>query len=264
MLKLREATTYYPPSGSKDEDGILTWRDLARTYESDFADGQWIFRGHDCLCRDFTSSLERAMTEFGYDRKQGRLIERNLLKEFKRRAHHYVIDPPELSDTLQWLALMRHYGAPSRLLDWTYSFWVAAFFAVECPNPDFDYESWAARKQRDQIKCETPAHAIWAIDAAWCRDSANQLLLEEAFGKEKDRLLQDGTEPSHSRFEQFLSSSEGMTYPVSPFRLNERIVAQQGVFLCPSKLEVPFDDSLARMSPPSSKISCVKIAPEAR
>ena len=32
---------------------------------------------------------------------------------------------------MEWLALMRHYGAPCRLLDWTHTFWAAVFFAIE-------------------------------------------------------------------------------------------------------------------------------------
>src|SRR6058998_3676205 len=38
--------------------------------------------------------------------------------------------------TLEWLALMQHYGAPTGLLDFTRSFWIALFFAFEEAESD--------------------------------------------------------------------------------------------------------------------------------
>jgi hypothetical protein len=38
---------------------------------------------------------------------------------------------------------------------------------------------------------------------------------------------------------------ERFVFEVQPFKLNERLVVQQGVFLCPLSVEVPFIDSLA-------------------
>jgi hypothetical protein len=68
------------------------------------------------------------MASFGIDLGKAPRIESGLLRRFKRQAHHYISNPPEENDPLEWLALMQHYGAPTRLLDWTYSFFVALYF----------------------------------------------------------------------------------------------------------------------------------------
>src|SRR5690606_29165357 len=88
------------------------------------------------------------------------IIEEYTLREFQRRAHHYSSDLPEKDNVLEWLALMRHHGSPTRLLDFTKSPYVAAFFAV----------SKAARDD---------SAAIWAINAKALKTHAAEVLKAE-------------------------------------------------------------------------------------
>ena len=90
----------------------------------------WLFRGMPNNKFSMQTSLERVLIDAGIELMEAPGIERQLLKEFKRRAHFYLDPLPAPEDILGWLALMQHYGAPTRLLDWTYSFFVAAFFAL--------------------------------------------------------------------------------------------------------------------------------------
>ena len=100
--------------------------------------GKWIFRGQPNSAWGLSSSLERALGQINtYDRRKFvESKEKLLLREFMRRAHHYIPSLPSKAESLEWLALIQHYGGATRLLDFSHSFYVGAFFAVEENKPD--------------------------------------------------------------------------------------------------------------------------------
>ena len=102
---------------------FASWPDLHRRLET--YDHRWAFRGMGSANWALQTSLERLSV--------GPVVqaERYLLTAFQRRAHHHVRDCPDSDDYLEWLALMQHHGAPTRLLDCTRSPYVALFFALE-------------------------------------------------------------------------------------------------------------------------------------
>lgn len=105
---------------------IQTVGDLSREIRAlSNSDRKYLFRGQPDAEWNLLPSVHR-----GYSAQQ----ERYLTNEFRVRARSRYADCPANDDYPGWLALMQHYGLPTRLLDWTYSPLVAAFFAV---HPDY-------------------------------------------------------------------------------------------------------------------------------
>ena len=91
----------------------------------------WAFRGERHAQWPLNTALARYFRDFQIHRDAWPEQEGRILRIFKRKAHQYLAQPPAYGDDFQWLALMQHHGAPTRLLDFTWSPYVAAFFALE-------------------------------------------------------------------------------------------------------------------------------------
>ncbi len=209
----------------KEQRVISTWQDIQTLYDSLKAesDRQWLFRGQRDYRWDLASSLERAVyRRFGEPLRRVPDYERWLLREFKRHAHRYSQDLPSDEDTFRWLALMQHHGAPTRLLDFTYSFFVGIYFAIECATPG--------------EHC-----ALWAIDGDWCWRRAKDALGPELAQRiETDKAR--GKTPELQA--EVLKSEKCVVVPDNSFFLDERLAVQQGVFLVPLDLTRPFMENL--------------------
>jgi len=185
----------------------------------------WIFRGHANADDPLETTLYRAA-----NRRTGPLPflsewEERILRQFQRRAHHYVTDLPRRKDRLEWLALIQHYGGPTRLLDFSYSFYVAAFFAMEKP------------KRRE-------AAAVWAINHALLGQRIAAKLDHKWPSKNFDRMNLD-----HINWvNEFLARKrdpDPFVISVAPDRMNERLSIQQGLFLVPCDIATRFEQNLA-------------------
>ena len=111
---------------------VGSWEDFSHLIEN--CSGQdWVFRG-------VTNCEHRLIPKIGRsqsrkDPRTGECVEfssrgeRKIVDDFSRSARPYFINSPQ--NDLELLAIGQHHGLPTRLLDWTESPLVAAYFAAE-------------------------------------------------------------------------------------------------------------------------------------
>jgi len=117
---------------SQEEISINSFEELTEYVQPFRKNGKWIFRGVSDCTYDLTPKIGRP--ESRKDRKGNNLpydtdSEKTLIRHFIRSASPYVQHMPD--SQLEWLALAQHHGMFTRLLDWTESLLVAAYFAVQ-------------------------------------------------------------------------------------------------------------------------------------
>ncbi len=193
---------------------VTRWSDLLARLEQ--MPG-WAFRGETCADWPLVSSLGRRLQTYSPDAARWPLREARALRVFRRKAHNYMREPFGADDTLRWLGLMQHHGAPTRLLDFTKSPFVAAFFALEHASGDA---------------------ALYALNTPALWDAAPD------FDPALTRAAIDPRLAGH--YERwFLDNRWPLVWFGEPAQMDRRLVAQSGLFVVPGELARPLDALLA-------------------
>jgi hypothetical protein len=210
------------------EKCIKKWEEI-----HDLQEDGWIYRGQRDSTKELKSTLERACQNYEVSLEKAKVIENRLLREFKRKYHHYSLHIPNREKTLEWLSLMRHYGAPTRLIDFTYSIYVAVYFALEEALPPEEADK---------------GYAVWAINGIWAINQSAILFEKEPQIKEflKELIEEEKEGVFDNAFRG--DNPKGFACPQNPFRLNERLTIQKGVFMCPGNVTLPFEKNLCFLS----------------
>jgi len=194
-------------------DGM--WNPAIERWRSDS-----VFRGEGRATNDLTTSLQRLGGSFG-------TLERHLLRNFRKYAHR---DAVARESTWHWLALAKHHGLPTRLLDWSHSPFVALHFATENPALlDEDGVVWAV----DYVKAAE--HLPTALRAVLDAEGSNTFTAE---------MLDLGV----ATLAELDALAEGEDFVVfyEPPSLDERITNQFAAFSLMSCADARLDDWLAR------------------
>ncbi|MEK6372120.1 MAG: FRG domain-containing protein [Acidobacteriota bacterium] len=189
-----------------------SWNDAIARFRSNF-----VFRGVPRVTHALDSSLQT-----------GGLVaqERHLLTSFRKYALRSAVHGDWVWN---WLSLAKHHGLPTRLLDWTYSPYVAAHFATYNLR-DFDQDG-----------------AIWCVD----HRKTNELLpppLKKILGDDDANIFT--TEMLNrvaTTVEQFdAMGKDDFVVFFEPPSLDERIVNQFALFSLPSSARLSLEELLHR------------------
>jgi hypothetical protein len=194
------------------------WRDY-KLFVEHFSEN-WAFRGQADANWVLNNAIER--TAFIHFHKG---IEAEFVAEFQRGARNYLSKDETPEHLIEWLALMQHHGAPTRLLDLTKSPYIAAYFAFEfCEEKE-----------------ETGNVAVWGVNINYLKNKALDILSGE-FG---EALEQTKNLINENLFEKiFYQNNKKLVFPVEPFRMNRRYSLQQSVFISTGISDVPLMDQL--------------------
>jgi hypothetical protein len=189
-----------------------SWQSQLRRFRSDFA-----YRGRNDAAEDLRTSLHRLGGEPAS-------VEGHLLRNFRKYAQREAVP---FDSVWNWLALAQHHGLPTRLLDWTYSPYVALHFATAAVE----------RFDRDGV--------VWMIDYVRTQEHAPAPLRDVLIEREMNVFTAELLDEAAGGLEELggLGDDPYVLF-LEPPSLNERIVNQYALFALLSHPEARLDQWL--------------------
>ncbi|MGW3175829.1 FRG domain-containing protein [Streptomyces sp. NPDC001153] len=212
-----------------------SWEDVLASLDK--AGPRWIFRGQRDYSWPILTKLGRTLRMIDSEHKKDWIeAENSAIGYFMDRASALLRSTPDEHDLLAWLALMQHYGAPTRLLDWSFSPYVALYFAYEQPN---DSDS-----------------ALFALDSVNTRHANTGRIMSHPWdhlGIEKLDSKDNQEMPVYPHRNTYQNDFENEVLrtaiekkskcpiPTIPFQQDDRMSAQQTVFTLMGDIDVELD-----------------------
>tara|TARA_R110001599_G_scaffold317978_2_gene527407 strand:+ start:2455 stop:3318 length:864 start_codon:yes stop_codon:yes gene_type:complete len=195
---------------------VDSWADCRDLFK---AIGGWIFRGQSNSDWSLKTTLERGADINSTYIRDIPKVEKRIIDKFQRRALHYLDKLPEKENILEWLSLIQHHGGPTRLLDFSYSYYVSLFFSI------------------DQAFQES---AVYCLN----KDLVDRkgLETERWRGLDNDNNFGGREYCNNALKEQALSP---LVMLIEPFNIHERLARQQGLFAVPFEGQQSFEYNLS-------------------
>jgi len=190
---------------------VDSWNEQLGLHRSNYA-----FRGRWDAADDLTTSLAQLGGETS-------TLERNLLRNFRKYA---MSDAVPHDSPWNWLALGQHHGLPTRLLDWTYSPYVALHFATS------------------KRECFDRDGAIWMVDYVRAHQLGPKKLRECLEAEGTNLFTTEMIESVASALDDLAELGDDFVVFVEPPSFDERIVNQYALFSLASRPDSSFDEWL--------------------
>lgn len=216
------------------ETKIQEWNDLFLLNQKFMSN--FIFRGQANSEWSLRTSLERLIENHhptpSRDKALYYIYESEMIKEFKWKFPSYEKNLiPKDGELIEWLSIMQHFGAPTRLLDFSQSMYVALFMAMD--NSFYDnFSIWCINK--DELNL--PIFQKY-IEENHVNTVSQDTLDDMAYNMANGSIVNQQVRIDRIERPRYL-------FKVRPKMCNERISRQQGLFLVPSTVNVPFEDIL--------------------
>lgn len=190
-----------------------SWNEQLGRLRSDFA-----FRGR----WDSGESLVTSLNKLGGD---AATLERHLLRNFRKYAAR---DAVPVDSSWNWLALAQHHGLPTRLLDWTYSPYVALHFAT-ARREAFDLDG-----------------AVWMVDYVRAHQEAPRTLRRRLEDEGANVFTTEMLATVTENLGEFDRIGSDFVVFVEPPSFDERIVNQYALFSLMAGADSSLDALLER------------------
>lgn len=194
---------------------------------------EWIFRGQNRASHGLETSIQRAARIHNIAKEEIEEYEKSILNNFQRQAQHFFSTIPEKKETLEWLSIIQHHGGPTRLLDFTYSFYIACYFALQ--DAEEEAAVWCVNKTKLENCVQTRMSRLGG------NSSAINIKDPDIFTRAVEENIKDV-----------------MAMPVEPFHKNIRLAIQQGLFVFPFNIMETFENNL--FSTMSSSLENLKVS----